>query len=90
MSYHNLGTSNIPPCAHLLLGLGLKFCLERRVPQNNLRKTFSRYCRNVRITAWLEEQKQNGNDMIDSKYVKKLYVKSDWDPPYARADIKMN
>ena len=40
------------------------------------------------MKAWLEEEKKRGDDMTGSTYIKKIYVKSDWDPPYARADIE--
>ena len=74
------GNLQIPPDTKNILGLGSKFCLEKRTPSRRLRKTFSRLVRSVRtraLVASLDPTKQK------EAFNKKLYVKTTKDIPLA-------
>ena len=88
-AYHNLAVSTleIPPAASQLLGLGSKFCIENQLPKQNMRKTFSRLTRSVQLKAWIDDMKQKGKD-IDSEYIPKLYMPSQFVPPIADWYVK--
>ena len=76
-SYHNLCTYLTPqPRLGLLLGLGLKFCIKYNTPPKYLlTNAMERMKRDVRL-KYLFAGKTNNSD-----FNKKLYIKSDWEPP---------
>ena len=76
-SYHNLCSTITPPDnIGSLLGLGLKFCIKNRRPdEKSIHEGIERMQRDIRIKylfAGVEEE-ENEDD-----YNKKLYIKSSW------------
>ena len=84
-SFHNLSPNKkTPPCIASLLGLGNKFCIERRTPKPNLRQTFIKFTRSIRLRAYLLETAPIQED----SYNPKLYEKSKMKPPIASTQIE--
>ena len=86
MNYYDLRPSkiisNTPLELGCLLGLGLKFCVQKETPTKLvLDDTFQRLNRDVRL-KWIF----SGSMM--KKYDKKIYVKSTWDPKVANEETK--
>ena len=81
MLFHNLCINEkVPLNASRLLGLGSKFCLESRLPNNDIIKTFSKLSRSICIKCFMEcvsnEQPQGiGNPKV-LDFNPKLYIKS--------------
>ena len=78
-SYHNLCTKLTPPDGiGLLLGLGLKFCIQSRRPNSiSIDNTINRFTRDIRlkyIFAGQEEENVHQKNTFNNK----LYIKSDW------------
>ena len=70
-----------------LLGLGLKYCLKKAHPNNDLTKTIDRFWTNVRrISHFYYNEQINESDAIT--YIPGLYLKGDWDPPTPTKEIK--
>ena len=76
-SYHNLCTYLTPPPGlGSLLGLGLKCCIKYNTPlHDSLTNAIERMKRDVRLKYLFAGEKNN------NYFNKKLYIKSDWDPP---------
>ena len=84
MAYHNLCEKlSPPPGTSQLLGLGLKFCIERPVPRPDIRTSIFRLRRQVRLREWLKK-----NASLSDNYIPNLYVPSKFDPPPASAEIE--
>ena len=83
-SYHNLCTYLTPPPGlGALLGLGLTLCIKYKTPPKEpLMNEMERMKRDIRL-KYLFAGETNIND-----FNKKLYIKSDWDPTQANADIE--
>ena len=87
-NYHNLCLPTFTPPKGIkkLLGLGLKFCVQdRRVNPLNFTTTMERLRRDVRLKFYFENNDVSGKE-DDSKTppaLKKLYIKSTWNPPPA-------
>ena len=81
LGYHNLCEDTPPPDnTSNLLGLGLNFCLQSHTISNEIMPTaIRRFQRDVRLKfLFAEEQMDPNNEYVTSK---KLYIKSEWDPP---------
>ena len=85
-TYHNL-------CLHLkppdnigsLLGLGLKFCIQNRRPDKNaMDEAIQRLTKDMRLKYLF----QGEDDNETNNYNRKLYIKSQWEPPPASRDIE--
>ena len=89
MSFHNLCTHNDPPeGVKQLLGLGLKFCIQSRRPQQNTINTaINRLERDTRLRYRFAEADDTDLQM-EGDYDPKLYIKSTWNPPYASKDVE--
>lgn len=90
LSYHNLSFDiPLPKCTKNLLGLGSKFCIEKRTPPIKLYKSFSRLNRSVRLKAFINEYlKQNKSHYNEATYNPKLYITSNFQPPRAPTNIE--
>ena len=83
-SCHNLCTY-LPPPPRLgaLLGLGLKICVKYKTPsKDSLKNAMDRMQRDVRLKYSF------AGESINKDYNKKLYIKPNWEPPQANADIE--
>ena len=74
----------LPPGTKNLLGLGSKFCLQKRTPPNHLKTTFIKLQRSVRIRAMITKHKTAKTN----NYNKSLYIRSKKDIPYAQTHIE--
>ena len=83
-SYHNL-CSNLKPPNNIgtLLGLGLKFCIQTLRPiSSSINDSIGRFTRDVKLEyafAGFEDEEETEYN----KFNKKLYIKSEWQPPMA-------
>ena len=79
-SFHNLSPhKKTPPCIASLLGLGHKFCIQRRTPKPNLRQSFIKFTRSIRLRAYIIDTAP----IQDDSYNPRLYEKSKMKPPIA-------
>ena len=54
LSYHNLCQYlTPPPCLEIILGLGEKYCIEKRQPSPPITATIHRLKRDIRVKQWL-------------------------------------
>ena len=87
--FHNLCTKTTPPPnVGELLGLGLKFCIQKRsVDKDTTSHTMSRLRRDVRLKFLYagEDDPDFEDDYIKNK---KLYIKSTWPPPLAFKSVE--
>lgn len=94
MQSHNLCTLLTAPFDHgNLLGLGLKFCFQKRLPPAKHTHAMTDLRHNVRIRKWIT--KHGNKDMGDpeakyhnTSYNPKVYIKTDWNPPKADEHIE--
>jgi len=68
-----------------LLGLGLKYCIKKPRPTNNLDTTIERFKTDVRRTYFF---KANNIKEVPGSYTPGLYIKGNWEPPEANDRIK--
>ena len=88
-SYHNLCTNLKPPDGiGILLGLGLKFCIQTQRPISaSIDKSIDRFTRDVRLKyAYVGYEEEDENEY--NKFNPKLYIKSDWLPPVAPPEVE--
>jgi hypothetical protein len=80
LAFHNLDDTELPVGANDLLGLGLKFCVQRPTPTPEFKDTFARLTCSIRI-----QQHILGMIETDTKrnYIPSLYINSSWTPPRA-------
>ena len=84
-SFHNFSPhQKIPQSSSTLLGLGNKFCIQTKLPHPNLRKSFSKFSRAIRLKAYVIASKLSN----DLDYNPKLYEPSTIKPPLAKAQIE--
>ena len=82
LAFHNLSDSaKLPPCTSMLLGLGSKFCIEKRLASKHLNKTFSRLTRQVRLRAYFYHSQLPTT-------IHPLYMRSDFQPPNAPTNVE--
>jgi hypothetical protein len=74
-----------PPGYNCLLGLGLNFCIEQAHPKPNIEHTLKRLKQAIRLQQWQTENGVNQNN----DYIPSLYIPSNWNPPEALTDLKM-
>jgi hypothetical protein len=92
--YHNLCvTLHPPPNLANLLGLGKKFCLERKRPKIDTSDTINRLKHSIRLRHWLQQANiqppidnptaDNADSMpiLSLAYIPNLFIKSEWTPP---------
>ena len=65
----------------MLLGLGSKFCIEKRLASKHLNKTFSRLTRQVRLRSYFYHSQLPPT-------IHPLYMKSDFQPPNAPTNVE--
>ena len=84
--FHNLCTNLTPPEGIAsLLGLGLKFCVQqRKLDDATLEKGLARMKRDVRLKYLFADE----DDDFDADFTKKLYIKSNWQPPWANQKVE--
>jgi hypothetical protein len=99
MTYHNLCMdAKIPPGIALLLGMGLKFCIESAQPKQWINKGTCRFQHSVKLHFhFAEEELQNSNNNTESilsdsqanvNYIPSLYLPSTWELPPKWDDVK--
>ena len=78
--FHNLlpEGQELPPGTKSLLGLGLKFCIERPRPYQDLCKSMQEFRAAVNLRCYLE---QEGKNDPDEDFNPRLYVNSEWNAP---------
>jgi hypothetical protein len=96
MAFHNLClNAEPPPGTELLLGLGLKYCIESPRPYQRLASSIRRIQRSVRLHFAFKDQEED-SDTEDEyteeesrvEYIPSLYLPSDWQPPPAPDDAE--
>jgi hypothetical protein len=88
-AFHNLCESITPPSGtRKLLGLGLKFCLEKKKHGQRLQETTTKVTHNVRLCF---EIRQNINYVTDNsgEYNPRLYIKSGFTPTKASDHVEL-
>lgn len=84
-AYHNLCIKATPPTGFgETVGLGLKFCIRTRRPDNKTNEGRERFTRDIRLKSVFGTD-DNGFD----EETKALYVKSQWQPPLADIDTEV-
>jgi hypothetical protein len=73
LAFHNLDGTSLPAGANELLGLGLKLCVQRPTPQTEIRDTFAKLTRSIRIRHHTMNQSERGGE---SDYIPSLYLNS--------------
>jgi len=68
-----------------LLGLGLKYCIKKPRPTNNLDTTIEQFKTDIRRTYFF---KANNIEEVPGSYIPCLYIKGDWEPPEANKRIE--
>ena len=87
LKFHQLSPQlNLPSCTHLLLGLGSKFCIEKTTPQHDLKKTFGRLSRDIRLKAYVKQM--GWENTSNDSYNPKIYIKSKMMPPFAQFHVE--
>ena len=87
MSYHNLCEKyTIPIGSNNLLGLSHKFIPQRYKPKNTIEKSLAAFHRDARLRYFFRNQ-DPPEDSIDET-PKKLYIKSDWEPPLGNSILE--
>ncbi len=82
MAYHDLCTKLRPPKGiGATLGLGLKFCIQKKHPPNNLEQSFQRFISDVRKRFIFAGKMK---DITPSK----IYIKSTWIPDPAEEHVE--
>lgn len=78
--FHNLlpEGQELPPGTKSLLGLGLKFCIERPRPYQDLCKSMQEFRAAVNLRCYLELE---GKNDPDEDFNPRLYVNSEWKAP---------
>jgi hypothetical protein len=72
MSCHNLCSRlKPPPGFEFLLGLGLKYCIQKRKPPDCLKAALKRLTHSIRVKALM-----NSSTSMKRNYIPSLYVKS--------------
>ena len=87
---HNL-CSNFtpPPNIRDLLRLGLKFCiLHRKLHSSTLSTSMERFRRDIRLRFFFDSNHEGNSSDMESPHKKKLYIKSDWQPPYTLKPVE--
>jgi hypothetical protein len=92
--YHNLCVKlRPPPNLANLLGLGKKFCLERKRPKIDTSDTINCLKHSIRLRHWLQQanipphvnnptaNNANSTPTLSPAYIPNLYIKSEWTPP---------
>jgi hypothetical protein len=80
LAFHNLDGTSLPAGANELLGLGLKFCVQRPTPKPEIRDTISKLTRSIRIRHYTMNQPERNEE---SDYIPSLYLNTSWIPPRA-------
>ncbi len=75
---------NPPPGVQQLLGLGPKFIPPWTYPRPNLLHTLQHFAREIRLKYTFA----GTTSQPISKNARKIYIKSDWTPPYGNDDLK--
>lgn len=82
ISFHNLCKKiAIPIGSNNLLGLGHKFILQQYKPRNLLNKSIESFKREARLKHFFYEETPSDSNNTFTDTPKKLYIKSDWEPP---------
>lgn len=86
-AFHNLCTrEKVPAGVQSLLGLGLKFCLQKKTPQPKLSESMERFRHDVRLKYWLADNECNLDP--DREYIPELYINSEFVPPTASREVE--
>ena len=85
LTFHNLCSKyKPPPGTKNLLGLGHKFIPQRHFPKPILHQTLANFKRDVRLKYTFAGEIPSPM----SKNDKKIYIKSDWDPPTGNDELE--
>jgi hypothetical protein len=88
-AYHNLCENLTPPSgARQLLGIGLKFCLERKQPSQRLQDTIAKITHDIRLRFEIQQNIDYFKDN-SGEYNPRLYIKSDFTPTKANDHIEL-
>ena len=67
IAYHNLCLdASPPPGIASLLGLGLKFCIEKPKPKQKIAKSLQRFQRTVRLHFYFSNQEEKREDEVEA------------------------
>jgi hypothetical protein len=79
LAFHNLCPAHIqlPVGTRALLGLGMKFCIERPRPYQDLCSALGQFKRDVDLRMFLV---QNDLNEASANFNRRLYKKTDWNP----------
>lgn len=84
-AFHNLCITQTPPTGFgETVGLGLKFCIRTRRPENKVDNGKDRFIRDLRLKSYFGTD----DSEEDSEDKPPPYVKSDWNPPPACRHIE--
>ena len=85
LTFHNLCKKHRPPSGTKnLLGLGHKFIPQRQIPMPILNRTLKEFFRDTRLKYTFAGKIPTPM----SKNDKKIYIKSDWDPPLGNTELE--
>jgi hypothetical protein len=85
---HNLCNSLTPPTGtRSLIGLGLKFCLQRQLQEDCLHNTLERITKDVRLRFALKYQERFKEN--NGEYKPRLYILSDFKPRSADDHVEL-
>jgi hypothetical protein len=88
-AYHNLCENLTPPSGtRRLLGLGLKFCLEKKQPSQQLQDTISKITHDIRLRFEIQQNSEYFT-YNSGEYNPRLYIKSDFTPTKANDHIEL-
>jgi hypothetical protein len=86
VAFHNLrATTQVPPGAAALLGLGLKRCIEQPRPCQDLNRSMHRFCGDMRLRCAVQGFSDDAveEDSSNKDCAQRLCIPSSWKPPQA-------
>jgi hypothetical protein len=87
-NFHNLTVKDLPCGSGQLLGLSFKFCIQEKIPTQQVNKMLLKLRRAVRLRAWLDSKETDDNEEDKNEYIPGFYLPSTWVPPLAPPHIE--
>ena len=69
-----------------LLGLGFNICLRKPTPSMNITKTMNRLRYDMRRIYFFKNQMEEEEE--EGRYIRGIYIKSDWELPLACKEVE--
>jgi hypothetical protein len=82
-TFHNLTGKESPFGSEQLLCVSLKFCVQEKIPTQQVNKMLTKLRRAVRLCTWLDSKETDENEEDKNKYIPGLYLPSTWVPHLA-------